>query len=791
MSKHSPEPSPDLHTLKLLDFQSIRMALQERCLSAVGRAAVQQQRITTDAGEVEERKAEAVAFRRLLESGRPFPDLDLPDVGGLAAKLYKQGVLFDQEEIFALGRFIVSARRMAKAVAESQQNDLIPLAQSVPDLRDLSKSIFSVIDREGALRENTIPVLREIRKNLRALSREVERIAKSYLNDPTYQSIWQARQASEKNGRVVLPIKSNFRGRITGIVHDVSSSGSTVFLEPAEIVSKNNESIEEQNRYRREVHRILRELSREITGHSELIERLFESVARLDSLYARAGYALYHDCSPAAASDGIVKLYEAKHPLLGRDCVPISVILGGEHRVLIVTGPNTGGKTVSLKTVGLLAAMNQFGMEIPAREDSCLPVFDNILADIGDEQSIEQSLSTFSAHILNISRIINGSTSASLVLFDELGAGTDPEEGVAIAMGLLDHFIDKGCLCMATTHHGILKNYGYSRRGVENAAMEFDLGDLKPTFRIIIGVPGESHALEIARRTGIPDEILQSAGQYLKEERGDVAELIKRLSERQKKLLVTEEQQQNREAELREKTRKTDLKELRLKQRELELREQGIAELKRYLRDSRKQFESLVAELESGGGRAVRKQAAALMGRIAEYVDSQESVIESEAEQLEPVTTTPLKQGMEVMISGTGKKGVLVRKDKGNRWIVATDTLRVAVPAGQLQPAGTKTGVREEFPEPMLSIQEDVHGPAPAFQLDLRGMRLEPALKQVEQQIDRALLSGMSEFSIVHGTGEGILQRGIHDLLKISPHVREYHFSTPEQGGFGRTVVHL
>jgi DNA mismatch repair protein MutS2 len=571
----------------------------------------------------------------------------------------------------------------------------------------------------------------------------------------------------------------------------VSASGSTLYLEPTDIVEKNNAILEEENRYRREVHRILRELSAKVVAQSGDIQSLVEGVGRLDSLYARARYAVHHKCAPAQISEQKLGLYDARHPLLGKNCVPISVVMGGEYRVLIVTGPNTGGKTVTLKTIGLLAVMNQFGMEIPAREDSSLPIFDNILADIGDEQSIEQSLSTFSAHIVNISRIIRDSSSDSLVLFDELGAGTDPEEGVAIAMGLLDHFIEKGCLCMATTHHGILKNYGYSRRGVENAAMEFDVKNLSPTFRITLGVPGESHALEIARRTGISGQILKSAEQYLNEERGDVAELINRLSEKQRKLLVTEKQQQSREDELREKTRQTDLKELRLRQKELELREQGTLELKRFLKDSRKQFEKLVEEMGSGGSREERKQAGEFLSELAERIEQQEQALETERAELYQRPDLSLERGMEVIIRGTGKHGIVVRKAKADRWIVATDTLRGSFPARDLQPVQSASEVAASTREPMLSISEELHSAPASFQLDLRGMRLEEALKQVEQQIDRAVLSGMSEFSIVHGMGEGVLQRGIHEYLRSSSQVKDYFFSTPEQGGFGRTVVRL
>lgn len=791
MSKRSPMTSMDLHTLNLLGFQSVLEALQDRCLSEAGRNALTGQSISTDSREVEERKARAVAFRRVLESGKPFPAFDFPPLSTTQSKLFKQGVLFEMEELFYLGRFIASARRLLKFLHASAETALVPLAAELPDLKDLSKDIFAVIDGEGLLRETHIPVLREIRGRIRSLQRDTEKIAKSYLHDPTYQTVWQENLPAEKNGRIVLPIKSNFKGRIAGIVHDVSASGSTLYLEPTDIVEKNNAILEEENRYRREVHRILRELSAKVTAQSADIQSLVEGIGRLDSLYARARYAVHHKCAPAQISEPRLGLYDARHPLLGKNCVPISVVLGGEYRVLIVTGPNTGGKTVTLKTIGLLAVMNQFGMEIPAREDSSLPIFDNILADIGDEQSIEQSLSTFSAHIVNISRIIRDSSSDSLVLFDELGAGTDPEEGVAIAMGLLDHFIEKGCLCMATTHHGILKNYGYSRRGVENAAMEFDVKNLSPTFRITLGVPGESHALEIARRTGISGQILKSAEQYLNEERGDVAELINRLSEKQRKLLVTEKQQQSREDELREKTRQTDLKELRLRQKELELREQGTLELKRFLKDSRKQFEKLVEEMGSGGSREERKQAGEFLSELAERIGQQEQALETERAELYQRPDLSLERGMEVIIRGTGKHGIVVRKAKADSWIVATDTLRGSFPARDLQPVQSASEVAASTKEPMLSISEELHSAPASFQLDLRGMRLEEALKQVEQQIDRAVLSGMSEFSIVHGMGEGVLQRGIHEYLRSCSQVKDYFFSTPEQGGFGRTVVRL
>ncbi len=326
---------------------------------------------------------------------------------------------------------------------------------------------------------------------------------------------------------------------------------------------------------------------------------MVERAAFLDTILARARYALQHSCRRADMSEGAVgspgciELRDARHPLLGQRVVPVSVSAGADNRVLIITGPNTGGKTVSLKMVGLLALMNQFGMEIPAAEGSLLPLFDEIFADIGDEQSIEQSLSTFSAHIGNLSRIVRRVTPRSLVLLDELGAGTDPQEGVALAMALLDHFLTAGCLVLVSTHHGILKNYGATRPGAQNASMGFDRQTLGPTYRILMGVPGESHALEIARRSGLPESVLSNASSYLDGERTDISRIVSNLAERHHKLVKAEEEHEALAHDLREKWRTTDLKALTLRQKELELRRHGLKELRDFLGEARREWDAL------------------------------------------------------------------------------------------------------------------------------------------------------------------------------------------------------
>ena len=686
-----------------------------------------------------------------------------------------------------MGRFILSAYRLKRYVAGGGQSLLEGLSGRIPDLRDLAREIFSLVDRQGLVREDHIPELKAIRARIRQLEKEVEHLAQGYLTGNEYRGFWQSELPAQKNGRLVLPLKANFRGRIQGIVHDVSATGATVFLEPLDIVDKNNEITEQQSRYQRELHRLLRELSVKVVLRSASLPAVLDGVAELDCLFARARYAVEQRCRPAGELDRGLNLLEARHPLLGGRAVPISLCLDARTRVLVITGPNTGGKTVTLKTVGLLAAMNQFGLEIPAQEGSALAVFDQILADIGDEQSIEQSLSTFSAHIRNAARIVAASSPRSLVLFDELGAGTDPEEGVAIAMSLLDHFIEKGCMCLATTHHGILKNYGYTRPGVQNASMDFDERTLLPTFRIRMGIPGESHALEIARRSGIPEALVQRAEAYLRDERGQIAELVSRLSEKQRELLEAEQAQRNRERELLEKSRRADLLDLRLRQKELELREQGLGELRRFIQESRREYERIVHRLRQEGEGEARKEALEFFRKLEELVRGGEQDLERRQEELAGVEGRELRVGMQVLIRSSGKRGTIIRRLKNDRWVVATENVRASFNARQLQEAPPEPS----GPPGRLSVSQELAADAPVYQLDVRGLRLEEALARLEQQIDRALAVGLAEFSVIHGLGEGILQRGIHRFLKDSRNVKDYYFSAPQEGGFGRTIVKL
>jgi DNA mismatch repair protein MutS2 len=487
---------------------------------------------------------------------------------------------------------------------------------------------------------------------------------------------------------------------------------------------------------------------------------------------------------------------------------------------------------VTLKTIGLLALMNQFGLGLPAAPETGFAVFDSVFADIGDEQSIDQSLSTFSGHIRVIGGIVDAATAGSLVLLDELGSGTDPEEGCAVAMSLLDWFIEIGCLTVLTTHHGILKNYGYSRPACLNASMDFDKTSLSPTYRILMGVPGESRALEVASKNGLPAAIVAGARKYLAEERADVSELIKGLTEKHRELEDIEFDRRKRLRDAKEAQRKADLGSLRVRQKELELRELGVSDLRRLLSESRKTLENLVKEIREGEltpekTRGVKdflldlarkeeeeeknferfqEESAALRGGSSagcgDIDGDRDDFHEAPGREARGGNdrsgsrsgpgAVPLAvvEGAQVLIGVGRKRGEVVRKAKKGYWVVETESVRLTLPESELTPVADAPVVKPQV-QVELAPRGEGGGSRAAFELDLRGYRLAAALDAVEKQVDAAALQGLSLFQILHGTGEGVLGKGIHDYLRSHPAIADFHFARPEEGGYGMTIVRM
>ncbi len=799
------------HALRLLDFSRIREDLAGYCLSEEGRAATLEAGPLVERSEVASLKSASASLAAALSGDRALPELAFPPIEGAARAIAKEGMSLEIEELYALGLWADSYRSFLAWLSSWQNSreggDPVLAAELAdpPDLAPVAKVAFRIINKDGTLRD--LPELREARERIARAHRDIAAIADSFFRNPETRSLLQSNEPTLRDGRTVLALRANYRGRIKGIVHEVSSTGQTLFVEPEELVSRNNDLVQEEARYRLELARILREACAALLPQAPALATARASMAHLDGLLARGRQARASGRIFARDLDEGFVLRTARHPALGLRAVPIDVELPEGTTVLLVTGPNTGGKTVTLKTIGLLAMMNQFGLALPTAPETGFAVFDEVFADIGDEQSIDQSLSTFSGHMKVIGDICRGATRRSLVLLDELGSGTDPEEGSAVAMGLLDFFIERGSLTILTTHHSILKNYGYTRPGCLNASMDFDSASLQPTYRVLMGVPGESRALEIASQHGLPIEIVKGARKYLAEERADVSELIRGLSDRHRKLEDLETERRARLRDAKEAQRKADLSRLKVRQKELELRETGVGELRRLLSESRRTLENLVRDLRENPLTSERtREVKAFLSDLAEKVEAHEKGIETfrtEDSSLEsgeaeigpsgPDASRPperVEPGMKVLAGKSRIEGRVIRAAKKGHWIVETGSMRLTLPESELQPladgAETKTAVAVE-----LAPREATGRALAVFELDLRGYRLAEALEAVEKQIDAASLQGLGLFSFLHGTGNGILGKGIHEFLRSQPSVADYHFARPEEGGYGKTVVRL
>ncbi len=884
------------HTLRLLEFSRIREDAAGYTLSEEGRDAMLAEEPRENPAEVAAIKAAVAELMGRFLDGESAPALSFPPIGAAVKRLAKQGAALELAELYALGAWSESfmsfavfmgkgaeararaaekaaraaggrgaalptaADAAAKAAAaegdSASESAFFPLRWSeaqgplidalladLPDLGPAARVVFRIVNKDGSLRD--LPELRAAQERIARAHKEIAAITDSFFKNQEIRGLLQSNEPTIRDGRTVLAIKANFRGRVRGIIHEASTSGQTLFLEPEELVQKNNELVQEEARYQQEVARILREATEKLYEERGKIAAARRVMEGLDGIYARARHARLSGYYLAGDLPSGFIIKKARHPLLGAKAVPIDVVLPEGTRTLIITGPNTGGKTVTLKTIGLLALMNQFGLGIPAAVESALAVFDSVYADIGDEQSIDQSLSTFSGHMRVIGGIADNAGPGSLVLLDELGSGTDPQEGCAVAMGLLDWFIGRGCLTVLTTHHGILKNYGYTRPACLNASMDFDATSLQPTYRVLMGVPGESRALDVASKNGIRCEIIEGARKYLSEQQTDVSVLIKGLTEKHRNLDKVQAEEAARLREAREAQRKADLSRLRLKQKELELKEQGVGDLKRLLSESRKTLENLVKEIREGEltpekTKAVKDFLSDFAEQVAgedEKLDSgklelraEKSAVESTAaadigsrDRMEAASggrrrsgragtaaghtgigsdrtagTKPARQtlpqsfceGCAVLVGEQRRRGVILRAAKKGSWLVETGSLRITVPESDLCIAAPL----ENF-KPLVDVELAPRGSdgrvAAVFELNVRGMRLAEALETVEKQLDAASIQGLKLFSIIHGTGEGVLGKGIQDYLKTQDAVSDYYFARPEDGGYGKTIVHL
>ena len=630
----------DQKNLQQLDYLRLRASIAGCCLSQEGRELVDSRLPLTDPAEITRLKEEASQWVTYLNSARTLPLAGWEPVAPVAEVLSVANSVLSQQELHTLATFCAIAIKTAAALKSAASQLPLPrlaeYAQSMPDLSQPTALIGHVLDKGGQLKD--LPELREIRANIARIRREIDSAIRRYTSDSSLKDVLQSDVPVLRSDRQVLAVRSGSRGRIRGIIHEVSQTGHTVYIEPEEVVRKNNELVQEEFALTAEIRRILKELTANLAPFQPDIRAALRTMIQLDAAYGSARWAVNHQAIFAAdlPPEGQPKLLQARHPLLGSQAVPIDLIFPQECRVLIITGPNTGGKTVTLKTLALFTLLNQSGFPIPAKEGTALPLCSGVFADIGDEQSLDQSLSTFSGHMKNIGQMLEHSDGKSLVLLDELGSGTDPQEGGAIAMAVLDRLIQQGDLVVVTTHHGVLKNYGYSQPSCTNASAEFDETTLAPTYRIRTGIPGESRALDIARRNGLPAAIVDQATAYLEGEQADISAMIASLTQKHQEADKLSKDLKLEQRSIWEKRRKVDLKELQLRQKEQELSRQDQREGRLFLAESRRMLENLVRELREGELTKAKTQSVKqFISQLEDAIKEQDEKLEQEAELLE------------------------------------------------------------------------------------------------------------------------------------------------------------
>ncbi len=658
--------------------------------------------------------------------------------------------------------------------------------------KHLEEKIFTCIQSEEEVSDAASPALAAIRRKIRGAAVRVREQLDKLIHSQTHQKHLQEAIVTQRSGRYVVPVKAEFRGEVPGLVHDTSSSGQTVFVEPMSVVELNNEIRVLRSDEQEEISRILLELSGEAGDFADSLIESYQYAVQLNVIFANAQLAYRMKAVvPEIDEKGQTELHSARHPLIAKEkVVPTDITLGQDFDALIITGPNTGGKTVALKTLGLLTLMAMCGLMIPAGEGSRLPVYRHILADIGDEQSIEQSLSTFSAHMVNIIRILDVADGESLVLLDELGAGTDPVEGAALATAIIEELRRKGVRLACTTHYAELKSYALQTDGVENACCEFDVESLRPTYRLLIGVPGKSNAFAISRRLGLEGRIVDRAGELVNEENSSFEQVIERLEERRREMENELEAARKAARQARETMRQSEARQAEAGQRAKREIDQAREEASRIVQKTRQQADALLNELDELRRQQNKALSAEQKARLRSGLRDLESSADPVRKRRRDDYQLPreLRPGDSVVIFDIDKAATVLEAPKDGQVLVQAGIIKTRVQVENLRLSGEGQKAKAK---PGRSVTKNVSAPEIATSLDLRGMNVEEGLMEVDAFLDRAARSHVPQVTIIHGKGTGVLRAAVQQHLRRCSQVKSFRLGAFGEGESGVTVVEM
>ena len=681
--------------------------------------------------------------------------------------------------------FRISKSR-AKNVRDKYKN-IWQLFANIEEVKDIEQFIDDAVREDGALKDDASLGLRDVRRQKQNINANIKEKFDDLMNGKDTQKAVSERIITQRNDRFVIAVKTDFKGLIKGIEHDRSATGSTVYIEPLNVVSLNNKLREYEAREREEIRKILLRLTELIRGRKEEILEIKEILEKLDFIDAKTNYGISKKAIiPKIINKEYLKLVEARHPLIDENVVvPINFELGNPESIMLITGPNTGGKTVTLKVAGLLTIMALSGIPIPAGEKTEIGHFQNVLADIGDEQSLEQNLSSFSGHVSKIKDIMEHANSKSLVLMDELGSGTDPMEGAAFAMSIIDYLNKKHVTSIITTHYSEVKAHAFNSTGIKSASMEFDVETLSPTYRLLEGIPGESNALIIARKYGISDEIIENAKTYISEENQKVEEMIKSIKEKNDELEILKAELENSKRELEEQKSDYNQKLTQLENEKNNVIKKAYEEADEYLKNVQAKARSLVDKIskdELKKEEAKSTQRSLNMLRNSFIEDKKKNVKEKKVFSKD----IDIHEGEEVLVKSLNQNGKVLRviANTGNVQVQA-GILKLVVPIEDLVKIKKKK-VNKFKNFASLKRTSQVRG-----EIDLRGMTADEAIADLETYLDRAMLTGYHEVYIIHGKGTMVLRKKIHEYLRTSKYVTEFKDANQNEGGIGCTVATL
>ncbi|MBP3656884.1 MAG: endonuclease MutS2 [Clostridia bacterium] len=785
-------------SLRVLEFNKIRAQLAQYCVSDMGKTLCEALTPAATLAEVSRMQQETEEAHVVLTYLGATPMIPFADVH-TQLHLAQIGSALSPRALLDIAASLRAASAAKNALVTEKENTpmLKANAARLSTFKPIEQAISDAILSEEEIADRASTELFTIRRKMRACNERVRERLNGMIHNASFQKYLQEAIVTVRADRYVIPVKQEYRSMVPGIVHDQSSTGATLFIEPMTVVEIGNELKQLIVSEKAEIERILLALSALVAPEAEAIDDNLAILAQLDFAFAKASLARQmHACAPKMNSEGRIKIIRGRHPLIDPDkVVPLDIRLGESFTTLIITGPNTGGKTVTLKTTGLFTLMAQAGLQVPAEHGTELAVFDDVFADIGDEQSIEQSLSTFSGHMKNIVSILEHVTPDSLVLFDELGAGTDPTEGAALAQAILAALLSMHTRTVATTHYSELKEYALTTRNVENASVEFDVATLRPTYRLLIGIPGKSNAFEISRKLGLPEYLIDSAKELLSKEQvrfEDVianAEYHRQVAEKERQLA------EEARAEMIAIRNQAEAERKKLEDQRDRAIKKAKDEAKRIIENARRESEAMITEL-----RALKKAGGAQEHEIQRVRKKMEEAQDAFAEKKEPVGEVPksVKAGdmvhvasMDIdatVVSGPDAKGFVQLKAGMMKMRAKLDDLRTMSSTQQMI---RKEQKKLEHKRSMREQRVDIMTRQVRQELDVRGMALDEAIPEVQKFIDDAMLSSLGQVSIIHGNGMGILRSGITSCLQRHPCVSSFRLGRYGEGETGVTIVTL